>query len=132
MHPLAYSRVMATVTALPLFHLYGDPPDDQAFDFIQVEPLVSRSSAHDWKIPAHRHRVLLIRGRFSEGGTFKVPAGHYLMMGDNRDDSLDGRYDAVGFVPEGNLVGRATGIWMNWGWPSEGGPQWNRIGKGID
>jgi signal peptidase I len=84
------------------------------------------------QLGTHRHRVLLIRGRFSEGGTFKVPAGHYLMMGDNRDDSLDGRYDAVGFVPEGNLVGRATGVWMNWGWPSEGGPQWNRIGMGIE
>ena len=39
---------MATVTALPLFHLYGDPPDDQAFDFIHVETIASRSSVHDW------------------------------------------------------------------------------------
>ena len=30
--------------ALPLFHLYGDPPDDQAFDFIHVETIASRSS----------------------------------------------------------------------------------------
>jgi hypothetical protein len=45
---------MATVTALPLFHLYGDPPDDQAFDFIHVETIASRSSAHDWLIRAHR------------------------------------------------------------------------------
>lgn len=44
--------------ALPLFHLYGDPPDDQAFDFIHVETIVSRSSAHDWIIRAHRHRNL--------------------------------------------------------------------------
>ena len=49
---------MATVTALPLFHLYGDPPDDQAFDFIHVETIASRSSAHDWLIRAHRHRNL--------------------------------------------------------------------------
>jgi len=47
---------MATV--LPLFHLYGDPPDDQAFDFIHVETIVSRSSIHDWTIRAHRHRNL--------------------------------------------------------------------------
>jgi signal peptidase I len=80
----------------------------------------------------HRHRVLLIQGRLSKGGKFVVPEGHYLMMGDNRDDSLDGRYDAVGFVPEGNLVGRATRIWMNWRRPSEGGPQWNRIGLGLE
>ena len=45
-------------TALPLFHLYGDPPDDQAFDFIHVETISSRSSAHDWLIRAHRHRNL--------------------------------------------------------------------------
>jgi AraC family transcriptional activator of pobA len=49
---------MAQAPALPLFHLLGDPPDDQAFDFIHVETLSSRSSAHDWIIPAHRHRNL--------------------------------------------------------------------------
>ena len=49
---------MAPVTALPLFHLYGDPPDDQAFDFIHVETIASRSSVHDWLIRAHRHRNL--------------------------------------------------------------------------
>ena len=46
---------MATA-ALPLFHLYGDPPDDQAFDFIHIETIASRSSIHDWTIRAHRHR----------------------------------------------------------------------------
>jgi AraC family transcriptional activator of pobA len=44
--------------ALPLFHLYGDPPDDQAFDFIHVETVSSRSSVNDWTIRAHRHRNL--------------------------------------------------------------------------
>ncbi len=43
---------------LPLFHLYGDPPDDSAFDFIHVETIASRSSIHDWTIRAHRHRNL--------------------------------------------------------------------------
>jgi AraC family transcriptional regulator, transcriptional activator of pobA len=49
---------------LPLFHLYGDPPDDQAFDFIHIETIASRSSIHDWTIRAHRHgnlfQILLI------------------------------------------------------------------------
>jgi AraC family transcriptional activator of pobA len=44
--------------ALPLFHLYGDPPDDSAFDFIHIETIASRSSIHDWTIRAHRHRNL--------------------------------------------------------------------------
>ena len=44
--------------SLPLFHLYGDPPDEQAFDFIHVETIASRSQVHDWLIRAHRHRNL--------------------------------------------------------------------------
>jgi AraC family transcriptional activator of pobA len=47
-----------SVTTLPLFHLYGDPPDDAAFDFIHIETIESRSSIHDWTIRAHRHRNL--------------------------------------------------------------------------
>src|ERR1700684_1185280 len=49
---------MPRSSALPLFHLYGDPPDDQAFDFIHIETISSRSSIHDWTIRAHRHRNL--------------------------------------------------------------------------
>jgi len=49
---------MAMAVALPLFHLYGDPPDARAFDFIHIETIASRSSVHDWLIRAHRHRDL--------------------------------------------------------------------------
>ncbi|HYP84753.1 signal peptidase I [Variovorax sp.] len=48
-----------------------------------------------------------------EGVVCKVPPGHYFMMGDNRDNSLDSRY--WGFVPDKNIVGRAFVIWMNFG-----------------
>ncbi len=54
--------------ALPLFHLYGDPPDDQAFDFIHVETVASRSSIHDWTIRAHRHRNLFQILLIEQGG----------------------------------------------------------------
>ena len=46
-----------------------------------------------------------------EGVVCKVPEGHYFMMGDNRDNSLDSRY--WGFVPDRNIVGKAFFVWMN-------------------
>jgi signal peptidase I len=71
-------------------------------------------------------------GGFDSDNTsvYTVPEGHFFFMGDNRDNSLDSRFDqplGVGFVPIENLVGRAEMIffsyrqnvrfWEFWRWP---------------
>lgn len=69
---------------------------------------------------------------------FIVPAGNYFLMGDNRDNSADSRFD-VGYVPAENLVGRASFVMFSlgdqtpflyfWKWPAS--LRYDRLFKGI-
>jgi signal peptidase I len=58
-----------------------------------------------------------------DGFSCTVPAGHYFMMGDNRDQSADSRY--WGFVPDDHIKGRAFLVWMNFS-------EFRRIGNAIE
>ena len=59
----------------------------------------------------------------------RVPAGHYFMLGDNRDRSYDGRF--WGFVSNAEIKGLA--FIKYWSWDSEKmRPRWDRIGRLID
>lgn len=51
-------------------------------------------------------------GSFDNFGPYTVPAGDFFAMGDNRDNSLDSRWDGMGPVPMENLIGRAEVIYF--------------------
>jgi signal peptidase I len=81
------------------------------------------------RIGERDHVIMLAKNRMSTDYDSVVPPGNYLFMGDNRNDSEDGRFAQVGFVPDRNLDGRAMLIWMNWKIP--GWPIWHRFGTKI-
>jgi len=101
--------------------LYSGPKNEQyPFSHVGEERLGDTS-----------HGLLLDPARPGMEGEWQVPAGHYFMMGDNRNNSRDSRFPEVGFVPEGNFIGKAEAIWLSFN-PEPGSLLlWKRMGTGI-
>ncbi|WP_166358604.1 signal peptidase I [Pseudomonas akapageensis] len=85
----------------------------------------------------HLIRKEMSRYRMPPDQQWVVPAGHYFMMGDNRDNSNDSRFwddpripkNLLGMVPDQNIVGKAFAVWMSWPEPKLSHlPNFSRVG----
>ena len=124
-----------------VLHINGQPVKrERVDDFVETDD-GSPTRVKRWRemLPngvSYTTLDLVENGFYDNTPVYEVPAGHYFMMGDNRDNSTDSRVlSQVGYVPFENIVGRAQIIffsiregehaWMVWRWPWS--VRWSRL-----
>lgn len=108
-----------------ILHINGEPVERRRIEDYQSEPsekMPRHVTAYIETLPNGIEHVILEghgdQGHLDNTAEFHVPAGHYFMMGDNRDNSTDSRVlQSVGFVPIENFIGEATIIFFSFGDP---------------
>ena len=103
-----------------LLHINGQPiKRERIEDFVESEGNGRQVRVKQWRetLPngvSHPTLDLIDNGFYDNTKEYQVPAGHYFMMGDNRDNSTDSRVEsAVGYVPAENLIGRVQIIFWS-------------------
>jgi signal peptidase I len=96
-----------------LLHINGTPVRRERIeDFVEREENGREVHIKQWRetLPngmSHPALDMIENGVYDNTKEYRVPAGQYFMMGDNRDNSADSRVEnQVGYVPAENLIGR--------------------------
>jgi signal peptidase I len=121
-----------------LLHINGTPVTRERLeDAVETDTSGRATRGKQWRetLPngvTHTTIDLMDEGFYDNTALFTVPPGHYFMLGDNRDNSLDSRaLTQVGYVPFENLVGRVDRIIFSLDQEADGSVRFGRIGMGV-